>query len=144
MLPAHPKLFHGRETEVQEIVATLLQDSPRVAILGSGGMGKTSLAITVIHDPRIAEKFEHRYFVPCDGATTSTDLIYALASHLQSEPGQNPIIRDLAAGPPTLLVLDNLETPWEGVSSRPQVEEFLSLLTGIAHLALMVCPIPPT
>ncbi|KAJ7126034.1 P-loop containing nucleoside triphosphate hydrolase protein, partial [Mycena epipterygia] len=109
-----------------------------VAILGGGGMGKTSLATTVLHDSRIVEKFEHRYFVPCDGSTTCTDLVYVLASHLQSEPARNLIVHHLAAGPPTLLVLDNLETPWEPISSRPQVEEFLSLLTGISHLALLI------
>jgi hypothetical protein len=39
---------------------------------------------------------------------------------------------------PSLLVLDNLETPWESMSSRSEVEEFLSLLTDAPHLGLMV------
>jgi hypothetical protein len=43
-----------------------------------------------------------------------------------------------AHAPPSLLVLDNLETPWEALSSRHEVEEFLSLLTDVPHLGLMV------
>jgi hypothetical protein len=43
--------------------------------------------------------------------------------------------------PPSLLVLDNLETSWESVSSRKEVEEFLSLLTDVPQLGLMVCNI---
>ncbi|KAK6969189.1 hypothetical protein R3P38DRAFT_3243801 [Favolaschia claudopus] len=38
----------------------------------------------------------------------------------------------------TLLVLDNFETPWERSSGREEVEEFLSLLTDISQLALLI------
>ncbi|KAJ7848691.1 hypothetical protein B0H13DRAFT_1906639 [Mycena leptocephala] len=37
-----------------------------------------------------------------------------------------------------LLILDNLETLWEPVESRGKIEEFLSLLTGVDHLALVI------
>jgi hypothetical protein len=36
------------------------------------------------------------------------------------------------------LVVDNLETPWEPIQSRSGIEEFISLLTDISHLALIV------
>jgi hypothetical protein len=36
------------------------------------------------------------------------------------------------------MVLDNLETAWEPMSSRGEVEGFLSLLTDIGHFALVV------
>ncbi|KAJ7500087.1 hypothetical protein FB451DRAFT_1207445 [Mycena latifolia] len=137
-LPPTPKIFHGRDGELQEIVAMLLQESPRVAILGSGGIGKTSLATAVIHHSLIADKFEQRYFVACEAAVTHIDLVHAVASHVQTEPVQNLVVRSLATGPPTLLVLDNLETAWEPISSRARVEELLSLLTDIPHLALLI------
>jgi hypothetical protein len=34
--------------------------------------------------------------------------------------------------------VDNLETVWEPLDSRGDVEEFLSLLTDIKHLTLIV------
>ncbi|KAJ7722159.1 hypothetical protein B0H14DRAFT_2220175, partial [Mycena olivaceomarginata] len=39
---------------------------------------------------------------------------------------------------PTLLILDNFETLWEPLESRKGIEEFLSLLTDVKHLALMI------
>ncbi|KAJ6526740.1 hypothetical protein B0H19DRAFT_1275590 [Mycena capillaripes] len=138
LLPPTPKIFHGRDTEVEEVTATLLLDSPRVAILGSGGMGKTSLATAVIHRTEIAQRYSQRYFITCDAAPTPADLVYIVASHVGSEPVRNGIFHALMAAPPTLLVLDNLEIPWEPVESRAEVEEFLSLLTDIPQLALLI------
>ncbi|KAJ7288949.1 hypothetical protein C8J57DRAFT_1215029 [Mycena rebaudengoi] len=40
--------------------------------------------------------------------------------------------------PPSLLILDNLKTPLESISSQSEVEEFLSLLADVAHLGLMI------
>jgi hypothetical protein len=39
---------------------------------------------------------------------------------------------------PCLLILDNLDTAWEPIQARDAVEEFLSLLTEVSHLALIV------
>ncbi|KAJ7090638.1 hypothetical protein C8R44DRAFT_750873 [Mycena epipterygia] len=43
------RIFHGRDLELQAVVDILKQDSARIAILGPGGMGKTSLAIAALH-----------------------------------------------------------------------------------------------
>ncbi|KAJ7719507.1 hypothetical protein B0H16DRAFT_1795271 [Mycena metata] len=48
------------------------------------------------------------------------------------------VLEHLTSAPPSLLILDNLETPWEPVGSRKEIEEFLSLLTDVASLALLV------
>ncbi|KAJ7253873.1 hypothetical protein C8J57DRAFT_1473713 [Mycena rebaudengoi] len=53
LLPASPKIFHGRESELKDVVNVLLQNSARVAILGTGGMGKTSLATAALHNPQV-------------------------------------------------------------------------------------------
>ncbi|KAJ7740283.1 hypothetical protein B0H14DRAFT_3167970 [Mycena olivaceomarginata] len=71
---------------------------PRIAILGAGGMGKTSLARAVLHQAEIAARY-----------------------------AQN-----------SLLILDELETLWEPTNSRGNIEELLSLLTGVEDLALII------
>jgi DNA replication protein DnaC len=119
----------------------MTQDCARIAILGAGGMGKTSLATAAIHDVKVEAKYGCIYFVPCHSATTCAELASAVATYIGVEKGSNlvkKIILHFTHSPASLLVLDNLETPWESVSSRSEVEEFLSLLTDIPHLGLMV------
>ncbi|KAF8190684.1 hypothetical protein K438DRAFT_2141114 [Mycena galopus ATCC 62051] len=38
MLPSKPKIFHGQQRELDNVLALLSQQSPRIAILGGGGM----------------------------------------------------------------------------------------------------------
>ncbi|KAJ7103811.1 hypothetical protein C8R44DRAFT_858900 [Mycena epipterygia] len=141
MLPAQPKIFHGRESELENIVTGLKQQSAHIAILGAGGIGKTSLARAALHHPEVVAKYEHRFFVTADSATTSIELAALTGAHLGLEPGKDlikSVIQFLSRGPSCLLVLDNLETPWEPLESRGEIEEFLSLVTDISHLALII------
>ncbi|KAJ7266072.1 hypothetical protein C8J57DRAFT_1229480 [Mycena rebaudengoi] len=45
--------------ELQDVVNILLQDSAHIAILGTGGMGKTSLATTALHNQEVEAKYSH-------------------------------------------------------------------------------------
>ncbi|KAJ7264343.1 P-loop containing nucleoside triphosphate hydrolase protein, partial [Mycena rebaudengoi] len=140
-LPPCPQIFHGRNTELQDVVNVLVQDSAHITILGPGGMGKTSLATAALHNLQVEAKYTQRYFVPCHSSPTCTELAATIADHIGLEKGSNMamnIAHYFALAPPSLLILDNLETPWESLSSRSEVEEFLSLLTDVPHLGLMV------
>ncbi|KAJ7792329.1 hypothetical protein B0H14DRAFT_2623957, partial [Mycena olivaceomarginata] len=44
LLPASPKIFHGRDSELKDLVSTLVADPARVAILGPGGMGENNFS----------------------------------------------------------------------------------------------------
>ncbi|KAJ7451369.1 P-loop containing nucleoside triphosphate hydrolase protein, partial [Mycena latifolia] len=141
-LPAKPKIFHGRESELNQILQNFCnKEAPRVAILGTGGIGKTSLAKAALHHPDVSTKYEAKLFVACDSVTTSIELAALVGSNIGLKPGRDltkPVVQHFAQGPPSLLVLDNLETPWEKIKSRGGVEEFLSLLTDVPHLALII------
>ncbi|KAJ7861617.1 P-loop containing nucleoside triphosphate hydrolase protein, partial [Mycena leptocephala] len=140
-LPSMPKIFHGRESELDSIMKMLSQQSPRIAILGGGGMGKTSLARAVLHHAATSVKFEHRFFVSAESATTSLELAALIGLHVGLSPGQDltkPVVQYISKKPSCLLILDNLETVWEPIQSRGGVEEFLSLLTAVKHLALII------
>ncbi|KAJ7767782.1 hypothetical protein B0H16DRAFT_1520739, partial [Mycena metata] len=141
MLPSKPKIFHGRESELADIIQLLAQDSPRLAILGGGGMGKTSLARAVLHYSDICAKFQERFFVSAEATTTAHQLATLIGLHLGLEPnGDLRTVVHIFADKenPCLLVLDNLETPWEPRESRRGVEDFLSLLADVKHLALII------
>ncbi|KAJ7924020.1 hypothetical protein B0H13DRAFT_2398497 [Mycena leptocephala] len=142
MLPSEPKIFHGRDSELSEILHLFSQGTPRIAILGAGGMGKSSLARAVIHHTKITEKYnQHRFFVACDPVATQVELAALIGAHVGLKPGKDltrPVIQYFSSSSDCLLILDNLETLWDPVESRGKIEEFLSLLTGVDHLALMV------
>ncbi|KAJ7917612.1 hypothetical protein B0H13DRAFT_2441141 [Mycena leptocephala] len=121
LLPASPKIFHGRDSELNDLITTLLSDPARAAILGPGGMGKTTLATAA-------------------SATTCGDLATTIGFHLGLDSSlhiSNAIVQHFGQCGPCLVVLDNLETPWEPLESRGEVEEFISLLTDVPHLALL-------
>ncbi|KAJ7347450.1 P-loop containing nucleoside triphosphate hydrolase protein, partial [Mycena albidolilacea] len=142
MLPSEPKIFHGRDPELSDILRLFHQNTPHIAILGAGGMGKTSLAQAVIHHPEITARYGLlRFFVACDSVTTGVQLAALIGAHLGLKSGKDltqPVLDHFSRSLPTLLILDNFETPWEPRESRGDVEEFLSLLTDVKHLALMI------
>ncbi|KAJ7907806.1 hypothetical protein B0H13DRAFT_1879258 [Mycena leptocephala] len=141
MLPSQPKIFHGRDSELSNILQLFSQGTPRIAILGAGGMGKTSLARAVIHHTGITERYnQHRFFITCDLAATQVELAALIGAHVGLKPGKDlthPVIQYFSSSSYCLLILDNLETLWEPAESRGKIEEFLSLLTGVDHLALL-------
>ncbi|KAJ7774021.1 P-loop containing nucleoside triphosphate hydrolase protein [Mycena metata] len=142
MLPAEPNIFHGRDLELTEILNLFNQDNPRVAILGAGGMGKTSLARTALHHEQITTKYQqNRFFITCDTVSDNVELAGLIGAHLELKPGKDltqSVLNHFMHAPPSLLILDNLETPWEPIKSRKEMEEFLSLLADIPSLALLV------
>jgi Cdc6-like AAA superfamily ATPase len=105
-------------------------DSASVAILGPGGIGKTTLARATLHHPAVIEKYASRHFISCESANTRDDLLASIGSHLGLEPSKQlskTIISHLRQSESCLILLDNFETTWERAESRSQVEEFLSL-----------------
>ncbi|KAJ7708411.1 hypothetical protein B0H16DRAFT_1345059 [Mycena metata] len=125
-----------------DILKLFRQGSPRIAILGAGGMGKTSLARNVVHHEEVTTKYHgNRFFVTCDTASSKSELAGLIGAHLGMKPGEDltrVVLQRFSSSAPNLLILDNLETVWEPTKSRKHIEEFLSLLTEIKSLALLI------
>ncbi|KAJ6506668.1 P-loop containing nucleoside triphosphate hydrolase protein, partial [Mycena sanguinolenta] len=140
-LPSMPKIFYGRESELEAIVQILAQPLPRIAILGAGGMGKTSLARAALHHLDTLTRFEQRFFVSVEPANTSVELAALIGLHIGLNPGKDltkAVMQYFSREASSLLILDNLETVWEPIQSRGRVEEFLSLLADVGHLGLII------
>lgn len=84
-----------------------------------------------------------RFFVPCASVTTYEGIITTIAASLDLPKvyvlSQDVILSFLSGGRvPTMLVLDNFETPWEQTGTRGKMEELLCHLCGLPTLTLVV------
>ncbi|HJQ37830.1 MAG TPA: tetratricopeptide repeat protein [Thermoanaerobaculia bacterium] len=136
----NPGPCFGRDDEIRGIVEALLDGSPvRIAVLGTAGLGKTTLTLTALHDGRVRERYgDAMYFIRCDAASSLDGLIGVLATELGVTGTQDPVRSIMAAlgAKPGVLVLDNFETPWQ--SMPLEVEDFLSSLSAMDSLQLIV------
>ena len=143
-MPMKPEVFHGRDEVIEEITQLLVkEESSRVCILGSVGMGKTSVSLGVVEQPLIKARFlpENLFWVPCVEATSATLLLEILSIQLQIRGNKQATIEGItsvlgASTQPRLILLDNFETPYN--ASRKQVEDILRRLAMLNHVAILV------
>ncbi|VDC06434.1 unnamed protein product [Peniophora sp. CBMAI 1063] len=144
-LPAAPNIFHGRTNEINHIVGLLVLQAPaRVAILGPGGIGKTALALTIMHHPEVEALFSsHRFFLSCEAAFTADAMVqeFMRAFDLSDTASdhrspRDTIISHLYTLPYGIICVDNFETPWDADSVA--VEALLAQFASLAHFALII------
>ncbi|KZP19991.1 hypothetical protein FIBSPDRAFT_932583 [Athelia psychrophila] len=147
--PLAPDLWFGRD----QIVLTLAQiitgnENPRLAILGAGGMGKTSTALHVIHHEAVVARYKDRiFFVACDAAT-SADLLASLILQVigvSVGTGENLVTAlhlALKYAPPTLLLLDNFESLWEAEKDHTSTRDLLQKIADSFSVGYSLPPLP--
>ena len=137
-LPAQPRCL-GRDVIVEELVAAVLEgDAAPTPVLGGPGIGKSTVCLAALHDPRIARTYgERRYFVRLDGATSADAMVAEIAKAMAIPLGPDLPQRVMAelGRAPTVLALDNAETPWEG--DLAATEEMFGRLSGVPGLAFV-------
>ena len=151
VMPSPLAHMYGRDDVVEDIVRVITtHDKPRVVIHGPGGMGKTSVAVSVMENNAVATRYDasHRFWVPCIGAKSIAIFLDILLKSFRITQDTRDPLGDLISGleaskVPRLILLDNFETAWSlpddlTDGGRISVEAILDRLAAIPHLAILI------
>ncbi|KAG2126951.1 hypothetical protein DEU56DRAFT_535937 [Suillus clintonianus] len=139
--PSRPDMFYGRDKLVAELTNLVVNDK-HIALIGPGGMGKSSLAKAILNEPLVMEKFtDRRFFVTYDGLDPSaitfetfmTRFVGALGIEIA---GADPVrqISSFLRSASALIVLDNAET-FEEASASSRLGEIPPAIAEIANIS---------